>query len=439
MKKLLITLFTISAFFLSSCGSTKVPTDQTITPPELNLEKTDNNESSISENIESSPENIQDIEKVPAVTETKEPEIIIPETSDEITLLFGGDIMAHGINYNVSSYDKIWEDIKDVVSAADIAFANIESPIDTSRPTSSYPQFNMNEGYVQAAIDAGFDVFSLCNNHTNDWYLSGMQGTEKTMKKLSKIAEEKGSPIYYSGLKESPEADFTYNIIEEKGWKIVFFPMTEILNRPDSRSYINYSDPFSKEARQNIYNFIKEIKEKEKCDLFIYSIHTYEPEYIRETKPSQEKYYKELIDAGVDIVMANHTHLIRDRKVVVDTSTNSDKIIMYGNGNVISGQRTKPRFDLEWTELDRERDNTGDGLLYITTLKKHENGRIELLKAEPVFITTYINTANEYIIKKMDDNFIDYLNEVGRPQWAKYIERRMKVNAAKTKDLIEWQ
>ena len=39
---------------------------------------------------------------------------------------------------------------------------NIEAPIDTTRSASSYPNFNMTQKYVQAAVDAGFDVFSLC-------------------------------------------------------------------------------------------------------------------------------------------------------------------------------------------------------------------------------------------------------------------------------------
>jgi len=62
---------------------------------------------------------------------------------DTLTLLFAGDIMAHNVNYYVSSYDKIWRDVKYLIEPADLAFANIEAPIDTTKPASSYPSFNM--------------------------------------------------------------------------------------------------------------------------------------------------------------------------------------------------------------------------------------------------------------------------------------------------------
>ena len=355
---------------------------------------------------------------------------------NSITLLFGGDIMAHEVNYNISSYDKIWEDVKDVISSADLSFANIESPIDTTKEVSSYPKFNMNQAYVEEAVNAGFNVFSLCNNHTNDKDLQGIKETEKTMAKIAAAAKENNKNIYYSGLRVNNEENFTYNVINCKSWKIVFLPVTEILNQMTFTSYINYQPP-DHNARKKLFKYIKEIKLKEKCDLFILSLHTYEPEYIRTVSEDQENYYKELLDVGVDIIMANHTHLIKDRKVVVDTTTNSDKLIMYANGNVISGQRKKPDFISEYPDF--ERDNTGDGLLYKVTLTKDENGRIEILKADPFFITTYINTDYEFIIKKMDDNFVNYLYDIGRIDWAKYIQKRMRVNKKETKDLIEWR
>ena len=110
---------------------------------------------------------------------------------------------------------------------------------------------------------------------------------------------------------------------------------------------------------------------------------------------------------------------------------------MYANGNTISGQRTKPDFSSK--NPVGERDNTGDGLLYKVTLKKDNNGSVKIYKAEPVFITTYINTANEYVIKPLNQDFVDYLYEVPRTNWAKYIEKRIKINEDATKDLIEWR
>lgn len=355
---------------------------------------------------------------------------------DQITLLFTGDIMAHSVNYQISSYSKIYKDIKFYLDQADLTFANLEAPVDTTRPASSYPNFNMTEKYLQAAVDAGFDVFSLCNNHTNDQFQSGILETIKTTKKIIDKTENQGEKVYFSGIKESPEAAFTYNIIENHGWKILFLPVTELLNRPDASSYINFIKTDDK-SRNNFLQYIKELKEKNPCDLFILSLHTSEPEYTRNITSRQNQFYMDLISAGVDVVWANHAHIIKNRKVIVNTKEKRDKLIMYANGNVISGQRTKPDFNSKTP--DGERDNTGDGLFYKVIFKKDTKGSVKIEKAEPIFITTYINTANEYVLKPLNQDFVDYLYEVPRLNWAKYIERRIKINQDATKDLIEWQ
>lgn len=360
------------------------------------------------------------------------------ETDDEIKLLFAGDIMAHTNNYHISSFDKIWRDVKYLIDGNDLVFANIEAPVDTTKPVSSYPNFNMPQNYVQAAVDAGFNVFSLCNNHSNDQYLDGIKETLKTVDRICEQAAKNAIPrsLYFSGLKNSKESEFSYNIIEKSGWKILFLPMTELLNRPDFSEYINYIKT-DDASRNEFIDYVKKLREKNPCTIFILSFHTAEPEYTRNITSRQEKFYKELIKNGVDIIWANHAHIIKNRKIIVDTETNCDKLIMYANGNTISGQRRNP--DLTSKNPNGERDNTGDGLLYRVILKKEDNGSVKIKKCEPIFITTYINTAYEFVIKPLNDSFVQYLYDVPRTNWAKYIERRIKINYEATKDLIEWQ
>ena len=380
----------------------------------------------------------------PPETEVLQEKVVLPETDDkdetddEIKLLFAGDIMAHTNNYHISSFDKIWRDVKYLIDGNDLVFANIEAPIDTTKPVSSYPNFNMPQNYVQAAVDAGFNVFSLCNNHSNDQYLDGIKETLKTVDRICELAAKNANPrsLYFSGLKNSKESEFSYNIIEKSGWKILFLPMTELLNRPDFSEYINYVKT-DDASRNEFIDYVKKLREKNPCTVFILSFHTAEPEYTRNITSRQEKFYKELIKNGVDIIWANHAHIIKNRKIIVDTETNCDKLIMYANGNTISGQRRNP--DLTSKNPNGERDNTGDGLFYKVTLKKDNKGSVKIKKCEPIFITTYINTANEFVLKPLNQDFVNYLYSVPRTNWAKYIERRININQEATKDLIEWQ
>lgn len=364
--------------------------------------------------------------------------VVLDKTDDEIELLFAGDIMAHSNNYHISSFDKIWRDVKHLIDGNDLAFANIESPVDTTKPVSDYPNFNMPQSYVQAAVDAGFNVFSLCNNHSNDQNLEGIKETLKTVDRLCEQALQKDnqSVLYFSGLKHSKESEYSYNLIEKNGWKILFLPMTELLNRPDFSDYINFIKT-DDASRKKFIEYVKNLKKKNPCTLFILSLHTAEAEYTRNVPKRQENFYKDLIAAGVDIIWANHAHIIKNRKIIVDTNGNSDKLIMYANGNTISGQRRNP--DLTSKNPNGERDNTGDGLFYKVTLKKENNGSVKIKKCEPIFITTYINTASEFVLKPLNQDFVNYLYSVPRTDWAKYIERRIIINQEASKDLIEWQ
>lgn len=401
MKKFLFFISLLSLFFFTACKS--VP-EQSDTFPE------------------------------PELTTTEE-DIISTRTadSDSITMLFTGDLMAHTVNYNISDFSKIYRDVKDEISTSDLVFANIESPLDQTKKISSYPNFNMSEAYIQAAINAGFNVFSLCNNHSNDQGLEGIKETIKTTKKLEQLNE---SQIFFSGLREIENSEFSYNYIEKNGWKIIFLPITELLNRPTCISHINFINP-TKKDREEFISFVKKLKSERPADLFILSLHTAEPEYVRKVSKSQTDYYLQLLDAGVDIIWANHAHLIKDRLFVFNSKTGTQKLIMYGNGNVISGQRTKPDFESSYPNY--ERDNTGDGLMYEVTFKKRENLPPEIKSVSAKYITTYINTANEYVLKKLDESTIMYCTEVKRLNWAKYIERRINVNNSETKDLILWQ
>lgn len=377
----------------------------------------------------------EEFEELTQLLEEKEaPQV---QANDTITLLFAGDIMAHNVNYYISDYPKIWRDVKYMIEPCDLAFANIESPIDTTQKWQSYPNFNMPQGYIEAAIDAGFDVFSLCNNHTNDQGKSGIKETVKSAERLVQRSKERGEDIYFSGLKDGKDSPFTWNLIEKNGWRILFLPMTEILNRPQNSEFINYVENTEK-ARKEFIKYVKQLRQANPCDLMVLSIHAYEVEYTRKVTQSQEQYYQDLLEAGVDILWANHAHIIKDRKYIFYSDTQSHKVIMYANGNTISGQRTKP--ELNSKNPTGERDNTGDGLMVKLTFKKQENGNPpQIIKSENHFITTYINTADEYVVKPLTQDFIDYLWEVPRANWARYIQHRIDIDNEYTKDYIVWK
>lgn len=362
------------------------------------------------------------------------PETEKTEDPERLTLLFAGDIMAHRANYSMKNYSKIWKDIKPLVSGADFSFANIEAPVNKNLPFSPYPDFNMQPSYPEAAIDAGFNVFSLVNNHTNDKGLEGINETRKWAEKIEEDSKHSERPVYFCGINKSPGEKISYKIIRKGNWKILFVAVTEILNRPDYRSYLNYVVA-SKKNWEEFSEYLVQIRKENPCDLMILSIHTDEPEYILSAGQKRKSYYRSLISKGVDVIWSNHPHIVREREFFGENETKLLKnAIIYGNGNTISGQRWEPDFK----NPENPRDDTGDGMILKIVFQKNSRQETSIEKIETHFITTYINTAWEFVIKFLDDDFIRYLEDIGRTEWAEYIQARKKITE-NIKETTIWQ
>lgn len=353
-----------------------------------------------------------------------QPEAQKTESEHFLTMNFAGDIMAHKVNYQMGNFNRIWRDVSPLLLSSDLNFANIEAPVCDSLGWSSYPAFNMHSEYVLAAIDAGFNVFSLANNHTNDQYLQGIRATRKYFSEFND--KNDGKKIWWAGVREKSFGDMTYSVIEKNGFKILFVAITELLNRPDFASYIDYYPSTEKKRAEFKQNLIT-LKKQNKYDLLVISVHSDEPEYVRTVTENHKIFYRELInECKADIIWANHPHITKIWETV-DLETEKENglkkaFIMYANGNTVSGQRTSPAF----SKSANERDDTGDGV--IISVKMQKNGeKIKFTQIEPHFITTYITPSWQFVVKLLDNDLIHSLDRAEVSNWAAYLPERKKI------------
>ena len=88
----------------------------------------------------------------------------VTSSFSRITMLFGGDLMQHESQLNAArqpdgkySYSPCYDHIRETVSRADIAIANMEYTL-AGEPYCGYPCFSAPESYATYLADCGFDV-----------------------------------------------------------------------------------------------------------------------------------------------------------------------------------------------------------------------------------------------------------------------------------------
>ena len=346
--------------------------------------------------------------------------------TSELTLSFSGDIMAHDVNFKMKDYNRIYDDIRDILLNDDLTFGNVETPICEERPLSTFPFFNVHRNYLRAAIAGGFDVFSFANNHTNDQGIQGIDGTIKSFNALKK--EYKNKELFSSGLKNKEDEDFKPVLIEKKGWKILFLSVTEHINSHDkSKHRLYYSEP-SKAGRKKLVSTIKKMREENPCDIFILSLHLSEEEYGLKVLDTKKAWFRALAQVGADVVWAHHPHVLQDWELsevellneeTPDSSSKHKKnaFFMYSMGNFISGQRWK----VNYADPSYYREYTGDSIIMQLRLKKTKGILQPEIEAKPILITNY-NEKDAPVIKRFTQEWIETLPEKERAYYLKRLE-----------------
>ena len=343
----------------------------------------------------------------------------VESAPESLLLTFAGDLMAHTVNFNMKDYAPIYADIEELLHADDLSFVNVETPVCDALPLSTYPRFNVHTPYLRAAADAGFDVFGFANNHTNDQNTAGIDGSLAAIRMLQKereASETAAQPLFFSGLKDTAKEAIRVTRISHKGWNILFCAVTELLNSYDvSKNRLYYSTP-TKEGRAALLSIIRDARTQYPCDLFVLAVHLNEPEYIRTVAQSKKEWFKQLGEAGADIIWAHHPHVMQmwetidvERPTSLSPEENGTELhkvfCMSSMGNFISGQRWTVRYD----DPSYYREYTGDAVLLQLAYTRSDSSHAADFTVLPVLITQYNEPYP--VVKRFTQEWMDTLNE----------------------------
>lgn len=232
-----------------------------------------------------------------------------------VTLLFGGDIMMDRYIRTVMNRkgnDYILYPLRETLAADDLVIANLEGPITDRSSVSETSKIGEAKNYVftfppeSAAVlkKEGIGIVNLGNNHILNFGQEGVQMTEDLLTR---------SGVEYFG---SPIGEKRTVIKNLRGMKI---------------GLVNYNQ-FTFQGREKALVDIALVRPA--VDVLILYAH-WGKEYAP-VLPAVRDLAHEFIDAGVDVLIGSHPHVVQEREVY------QGKTIYYSLGNFVFDQYQDP-------------------------------------------------------------------------------------------------
>lgn len=249
-------------------------------------------------------------------------QLILPDSGDErdqvIELLVTGDVLTarsvHTRTRKNADWAWAWRNTATELSAADITFINLETPLVQDCPARDDGMiFCGSSEHVQGLQFAGVDVVNFANNHAGNWGIEGVRQTLQSMKVAN---------ISIAGIVDEPLVVF-----EAKGTKFAFLSFNDV------------------DVQVGVYRAQEEeiaaqiAGAQQVADVVIVQFH-WGAEYTYAPSDRQKVLARFAVDQGADLVVGNHPHWFQPVEAYNDVA------IMYSHGNFI--------FDQMWSRETRE-------------------------------------------------------------------------------------
>ncbi|MFD9625197.1 CapA family protein [Peribacillus muralis] len=264
----------------------------------------------------------------------EEVKTVASKSDQPLTMTMVGDVMMGRYVEEVTEkhgYGYLFRYMKPYFVNSDYVSGNYEHPA-LKDEAASYKKadtairLNSNENGVKAVKDAGFSVMNLANNHMMDFEEQGLVDT---------IDEFKHADMNYVGVgKNSDDAKASIDYSDVNGVRVATLGFTDVYGTDavptDKKAGLLNSNP------DLLFEMIGKAKDAKQgnADLVVVNMH-WGQEYSSSATSRQKDLAKAVIDAGADIIIGHHPHVLQSFDVY------KGGIIFYSLGNFI--------FDQGWT------------------------------------------------------------------------------------------
>jgi poly-gamma-glutamate capsule biosynthesis protein CapA/YwtB (metallophosphatase superfamily) len=205
-----------------------------------------------------------------------------------------------------------WRQTADVLTAADLTFINLETPLPKACPVILGGfTFCGDQRHVQGLKFGGVDIINLANNHAGNYGHEGVDETVELLRSHGFLISGFDGPAY----------------IEVKNQTFAFLGYNEV----DVQPGIALADS------ELIAHQVAEAKTN--ADVVIVQFH-WGNEYTYQPSANQQRLAQLAVENGADVIIGNHPHWFEALEMI------DGKFITYSHGNFI--------FDQMWSQETRE-------------------------------------------------------------------------------------
>lgn len=281
--------------------------------------------------------------------------------SKEIKINMVGDLMVR-TDLVAPGSRNLWNEVGDYIFDSDLTFGNLEfavNPNDLYHKIIRYSvPFDHADPFLKDTNKYGkFSAVAVSNNHINDSFHPGICSTLDYLDSID---------MKYSGSARTPEEQDEFPIFEVNGVKIAFLSYTFSTNGlplQDDHKYGTNLVRFNALKDEDydpslIFHHIKLAKERG-ADIIISSNHWgIEFEYYPASRIIKRAH--ELMDAGIDIIMGHHPHILNPSEWY-QTKDGRNALSLYTLGNLTGFALKRPTMRMSeiasaYIEVGKDKD-----------------------------------------------------------------------------------
>lgn len=257
------------------------------------------------------------------------------------SLSAGGDLMTYAC-LRPDTCRHLWDEMGDFFFGSDLVVANLETPIDSTKPPAATPEVMLGDMYFNGYEELlrifsgngryrGYDLLSVANNHSLDM---GVDGLIRTMDLLA----SKG--IATAGAARSEAVAHQVPILERQGIRFAFLAATFSLNRmqlpadsPWLCNHILLNDP-----APDISRLVRQAASARAsgADLVVALLHMGCAYQAYPGATIVDNARRVCDEAGVDILVAGHPHHAQPLECYDSPRTGRQHVIAYSLGDFIA-------------------------------------------------------------------------------------------------------